>query len=268
MANPLYAEPQRVNDLSDCSFYHTMDIPGVGRVDGFFDLRQRLNEYLGPVQLAGQRVLEVGPGSGFLTFAMERLGGDVVAVELDETMPWDYVPYESPLMHEWVEEQRRYMNRQRRGFWFAHARLGSRARVHYGSAYHLPAELGRFDVATMASVLLHNRDPLGIIANCARVTDRALVIIDQYDAKLDSAGGPLLSLCPSVENRMMHTWWHLSPQLLRQFLPCLGFQPVHFSVHTQHFASTPGGPTEPSPHFTLIAERRIAAAGVADPRRR
>ncbi len=268
MSDPIYARPRRVEDLAACRFYHSMDIPGVGEVHGFFDLRERLDEYLGPVDLAGKRVMEIGPGSGFLTFSMERRGAEVVAIELGEHMPWDYVPFESPLMNAWIEEQRSYMDAQRNGFWLAHERLGSRARVHYGSAYDLPADLGRFDVATMASVLLHNRDPLGILANCARITDQTLVIVDQYNEALDRGGQPLMSLCPSVDNRMMHTWWHLSPQLLRQFLPCLGFEPVHFAVHTQHFAPTPGGPTQASPHFTMIAERRVAAAGVADPRRR
>jgi hypothetical protein len=54
---------------------------------------------------------------------------------------------------------------------------------------------------------------------------------------------------------MVHTWWHLSPRLLRHYLPCLGFELMHFAVHTEQCADRPGGPTTPQPHFTMIAER-------------
>jgi SAM-dependent methyltransferase len=259
MNPPLYATPPQVDDLGQCTFYHTLDIPGVGEVAGVYDLRQCLDAYLGPIALQGRRVLEIGPGSGFLTFAMEQRGAEVVAIELAEDKPWDYVPYDSPLLAAWLEEQKATMRRMRNGFWFAHRRLGSKARVHYGSAYDLPAALGRFDVAIMAAVLLHNRDPLGIIANCARITDRAIVIVDQYDAQLDGLHQPLLGFCPTRENRMVHTWWHLSPRLLREYLRCLGFEPAHFAVHTEQFAPEPGGPTQPQDHFTLIAERPARA---------
>ncbi|MBV9971725.1 MAG: hypothetical protein JO135_00155, partial [Candidatus Eremiobacteraeota bacterium] len=34
-----YAEPRTVTNLSDCYFYHTMEIPGYGLVEGQWDLR-------------------------------------------------------------------------------------------------------------------------------------------------------------------------------------------------------------------------------------
>ena len=37
----------------------------------------------------------------------------------------------------------------RNGYWFAHERLGSKARVHYGNVYDLPDELGHFDIAVL-----------------------------------------------------------------------------------------------------------------------
>ena len=255
MTDSLFATPRQVDDLDQCQFYHSLDIPGVGEVVGVYDLRDCFEEYLGPVALDGRRVLEIGPASGFLTIEMGRRGADVVSIELREETVWDYVPYDSPLMAEWIAEQSATMDRMRNGFWFVHSRCGSNSKVHYGSAYALPDALGRFDVAVMAAVLLHNRDPLGIIANCARLTDRAIVIVDQYDAELDEQQQPLLKLIPTPENRQVGTWWHLSPSLLRQYLRCLGFEQTFFSVHTEQYAAEPGGPTHPQEHFTLIAER-------------
>ncbi len=48
-----------------------------------------VDEYLGKVDFAGQRVLEIGPASGFLTFEMEKRGAEVVSVEVTDEHGWD-----------------------------------------------------------------------------------------------------------------------------------------------------------------------------------
>src|ERR1700716_716011 len=79
----IFATPQKVEDVADCYFYHTMEVPGHGVIKGRdWDLRSGVDEYLGKVAFAGQRVLEIGPASGFLTFEMEKRGADLVAVEV------------------------------------------------------------------------------------------------------------------------------------------------------------------------------------------
>ena len=72
MIMELYASPRNVQNLSDCFFYHTMELPGIGVVEGQWDLRGRLDDYLGGVPLVGRRVLDVGSASGFLSFEMEK----------------------------------------------------------------------------------------------------------------------------------------------------------------------------------------------------
>ena len=61
----IFAAPLKVEDPADCSFYHTMEVPGHGLVTGPWDLRGGVDDYLGKVAFAGQRVLEIGPASGF-----------------------------------------------------------------------------------------------------------------------------------------------------------------------------------------------------------
>ena len=78
----IFADLVKVADIGDCYFYHTMELPGHGVMTGDWDLRRGVDEYLGNVSFAGQRVLEIGPASGFLTFEMEKRGADVVAVEV------------------------------------------------------------------------------------------------------------------------------------------------------------------------------------------
>ena len=83
----IFATPLKVEDPADGGFYHTMEIPGHGLVTGQWDLRDGVDDYLGKVAFAGQRVLEIGPASGFLTFEMEKRGAEVVSVEVTAGAP-------------------------------------------------------------------------------------------------------------------------------------------------------------------------------------
>lgn len=242
-----YAKPWRVSDLDDCYFYHSIDLPESGDIAGDWDLRPGVDAYLGGIELADRRVLEIGPANGYLTFHMERLGAEVVAVEVSEDFLWDFVPYGSLDMDAVVSERMQVMGRVKNAFWLAHRELGARARVHYGSAYELPDGLGRFDVAMMGAVLLHNRDPLRIVANCAARADH-LVIVDSWLPEL--AGTPLARLEPSCQNASWGTWWRFSPDLFRQFLEVLGFERFALSQHHQRAYG------QDVPLFTLVASRR------------
>lgn len=64
-----------------------MDIPGYGGVEGEWDLRKGVKEYLGNVDFKGKRVLEIGTASGFLCFYMEGQGAEVVAYDLQRNKP-------------------------------------------------------------------------------------------------------------------------------------------------------------------------------------
>lgn len=55
-----FAEERLVTNIEDCYFYHTMDIPGHGVVEGEWDLRANISNYLGGCNFQGQRVLDVG----------------------------------------------------------------------------------------------------------------------------------------------------------------------------------------------------------------
>lgn len=71
-------------NIDECFFYHTMDLPGHGVVQGDWDIRGRESQYLGEVAFRNKRVLEVGPASGQLSFFMEGQGAEVVSVEAAE----------------------------------------------------------------------------------------------------------------------------------------------------------------------------------------
>src|SRR3984885_2540180 len=80
-------------DLSDLVWYHAFELPDGTVLPGAWDLRGQESAYLGGVDVAGKRVLELGPATGFLTFAMERLGAaEVVSFEAGFDVPINTLP--------------------------------------------------------------------------------------------------------------------------------------------------------------------------------
>ena len=183
----IFATPRKVEDIADCYFYHTMELPGRGVIEGRdWDLRGRVDEYLGKVDFTGQRVLEIGPASGFLTFEMEKRGAEVISVEVTDEHGWDFVPYPAERLEQVFGPRRIVMQQLKNAYWFSHAALQSKAEVYYGDVYNLPPALGQFDIAVMGSVLLHCRDPLRIIEQCGKIA-HLLIITDMLYSELEGA---------------------------------------------------------------------------------
>jgi len=252
----LYERPQKVSSVDQCNFYHSTDIPGVGAVEGQWDLRAGFHEYLGGYDFTAKRVLEIGPATGFLTFQIEKAAREVVAVELPmDRNFWNAVPYESLGLARgreqgWtgVEKQfHEHIGRIRNGFWFCHEKFASKARVHHGSAENLPAELGEFDVVLLASILLHSRSPVAILESCARLVSGSVIITEIHDPALGE--GPLCSLVPTAGNKAWDTWWRFTPRFFTQFLEVLGFTEHQVTFHQQLADKTP------LDMFTVISSR-------------
>ncbi len=245
----MYATPQQVNDLEECIFYHTIDIPGHGLIEGLFDLRKTVTDYLGGFAFAGKRVLEIGPGSGFITAYLESQSAEVVAVEVSEDFIWDIVPQKEAIRSQWAAERREVMQKLKNSFWFTHSRLKLNAQVYYGNAANLPDTLGKFDVVLLGAILLHNRDPLTIIENCARLSKGVIIIVEPIFESLMDVSMPIMRLAPSLENKILDTWWNFTPELLIQFLKIMGFSKSQVSTHPQIYERTE------MPFFTIVAER-------------
>jgi SAM-dependent methyltransferase len=244
----IFSTPRKVDNVADCYFYHTMELPGHGVIEGRdWDLRGRVDEYLGNLDFAGRRVLEIGPASGFLTFEMEKRGADVVSVEVTEEHGWDFVPYPIERMEEVFGPRRIVMQQLKNSYWFSHAALQSKAKVYYGDAYNLPAALGDFDIAVMGAVLLHCRDPFGIVEECGKRA-KTLIIVDKFHPDLE--GAPVCRLAPTPENFLWHTWWHFSTQLFTHLLAVMVFAAIKTSTHQQYHRG------KAHTLFTIVARRQ------------
>jgi len=191
-------------------------------------LRHYLDDFLGGLDFQAKRVLEIGPASGLLTFEMERRGASVVSVEIPSDHIYDVIPY--PETYEkWLRANWAGWTPLTNSWWFAHEHFRSNAKVAYICAYDLDRyDLGRFDICVISNMLLHNRDPLKILANCANITDGTCVVIDIVDSLLEQSDLPLLRFMPepspNPEGENWNQWWRLSSQCVRNALSVLGFR--------------------------------------------
>ena len=213
-----------------------MDIPGYGLTDGGdWDLRNNVDAYLGNVELAGRRVLEIGPASGYLTFHMESKGAEVVSVELPPDHDLQVVPEASIDLDRVLLEAREHMVHVRDAYWFGHERFQSKARVHYGDIYNLPEELGHFDVAVIGAVLLHVRDPLRVVEQCARLAD-IIVVTDMHYPDLPD-DQPIMGIFSTQSDPVAHVWWKFSPQVFVRVGEVLGYQKHTVTFHEQLYVA-------------------------------
>ena len=265
--SPIFAQSLSDNiSLEDCYFYHVMDIPGLSESPkGIFDLRKGVNEFLGHVDFKNKTVLELGPGSGFLTFHIEKMGGDVTSIELDhKKYKWDIV---KRVKHNWQEELSVFMKREkkmRNSYWYAHKAFNSKSKLILSHINDLPAELEIYDISLMCTVLLHLQNPFLGIQNMLRHTKEKAVITEVGGyTRIKSFRNTIRNLIrrimrppPSMtfipdEGRTPFKWWYLSPEVIVNMANILGFEKNTITYHKQILDG------RDTWYFTVVCERTV-----------
>jgi SAM-dependent methyltransferase len=251
-----FAEPREVTDPSRCSFYHTLEIPGLGLQAGRWDLRDGIDEYLPPLAYEGATVLDIGASNGFVCFELERRGAHVIAFDMDEqSAEIDMVPFHDLDHYAAVEARLELLDGVKNGFWLAHRAFDSEARVVYSHANDIPPELGPVDVAFLGNILQHLRDPLGAIASASRIARRVVVTEAYWQHDVDQ-DEPLMFFLPAIKDgeppeRKCRIWWQVTSAMVGRWLEALGFRIDDRYFHDQHHAET----GRRVPHFTVVATR-------------
>jgi SAM-dependent methyltransferase len=222
-----YAGPVIVSHPSSCIFYHSMDLPGYGVIDGHWDLLGRFDEYIGAMYLSGKRVLDVGTASGFLTFEAEKRGAEVVSFDADTADRYNKLPFRNNLYYkdrgEWLRGANDFLYRIKGSYWLSHRLLKSQARACYGDVYNIPAELGLFDIVIVGQILVHLRDGISALASIASRCRDTLIIIE---GMLD-ADNPMAALVGRANNPQLdYAFWRYSVGFYREVLGMLGFRMV------------------------------------------
>lgn len=229
-----------------------MDVPGHGTIQGEWDLRGRVDTYLGNFDFAGKRVLDVGAATGMLSFHIEQQGAEVVSFDLSDDFDWDIVPFAANDHVAARAERRRHLRRINNGYWLAHAAFGSAARMVNGVVYDIPAWIGRVDVAVFGSILLHLRDPFLALENAARLSPETIIVADISPyGRLMSRFKRNARFMPRSANPdgITDGWFKLPPLLVQEYLGILGYR--HVSLTWNRFAYG----ERILPIYTLIARK-------------
>jgi SAM-dependent methyltransferase len=221
-------------DLRDLVWYHAVELPDGTVLPGAWDLRGHEPAYLGRVNVAGKRVLELGPATGYLTFYLERMGAEVVAFEAGFDVSIDLLPFRG---REDPEERRRVMqdtiDRNHDAWWYLHRTLGSSARFVQGNIYDMPADLGTFDITFFGAILLHLREPWGALSQAARRTTETMIVTEPLQEEEYPPESNIMRFSPSAEHHVTN-WWSIYPGAVVSMLSRLGFGQAETTLHTQH----------------------------------
>ncbi len=183
------------DEIASHLWYHTIELaPGIV-TPGWFDLRPILHKMPWP-DVAGKRCLDVGTYDGFLAFEMERRGAtEVLAIDIDDHTHWDWPP---DVRAKGAENLAKLAGPEKGvGFAIAAAALGSKVERRPISVYDLsPSLVGRFDVVTCGSLMLHLRDPLRALEAIRSVCAGVFLSAEEIDLLLtvQHKGRPYLRL--------------------------------------------------------------------------
>lgn len=250
---PGWVKPWKVQNIEDCLFYHTVELPGHGVIDqGLgWDLRGRFSDYLGNIDVKGKTFLDVGAASGYISFEAEKQGAIVTSFDLDTGLRRQPVPKQSVGDLKSFLEQSEAMYKQiKNSYWLSHAALKSKAKVFYGNIYQFPDDFGPFDIVFLGQVLVHVRDPIGALINAASVCEDHLVITEgSFDSEQ-----PLAVFLSAPESQNFDAWWHLSTKLYHDILEILGFEVVSITKHV-YSDTHPHLAAQPVDIPTIVAKR-------------
>lgn len=200
-------------------WYHTIELAPGHETEGMFDLRPLVGRYGLPDSLAGMRCLDVGTWDGFWAFEMERRGGEVVGIDLDDESLLDWPPRRRP---DSFPDAPRGAN-----FAVAAEALGSKVDRQVVSIYDAtPAALGTFDFVFCGSVLIHLRDQLLALERIRElVTDGGLFVsAEAYWPR--GARLPLALARYRADRPKDVVFWEPNPRAWRRMLWTAGFDEV------------------------------------------
>lgn len=241
----------------DCTPYHTVDLPDGSTLEGVWDLRGRESAYVGDLPIAGKRIVELGPASGGLTWWMEQQGAEVVGFDAGFDVAVDMLPWASTDLSGETMSIIPVMGATQNSWWDLKRRTGMTAKMVYGPIYEMPADLGRFDIATFGAILLHLRRPFDALAEAARITDDAIVVTEPIDRTIHDLPQAVARFNPAGERWSGQLWWSHNPAMIVEQLTVLGFPNTVVTEHEQRhqFGHDRSQEPSPAPMFTVVGRR-------------
>ena len=210
------------DEIAELEWYHSIDLPSGVTTPGWQDTRPVAAQIPFPASLDGMRCLDVGTFDGFWAFEMERRGAaEVVAIDILDPREWDWPVGSDEATIAAIGERKR----RGEGFELVHRALGSSVRRLERSVYDLDeAEVGRFDLVFVGSLLVHLRDPVRALERVRAVCDGTMISMDGIELELDLA----LPRRPvaTFDGRGRPWWWLVNRAGLARLIEAAGFDVV------------------------------------------
>jgi len=234
---------------ADCDFYHTMELPGGRVLEGAWDLRGHVDEYLGGVALAGKSVLEYGPASGFLSRAIAESGAELTVFDLPIGAGPEIMPFPGAALDKIAANGAISAGRLRNSWWFSKQTFGFAARAVYADIFRQPADLGEYDVAFFGAILVHLSNPFLAVREAAARTRKTIIITDMLGIPAADQRRGIMQIGTAQPPRGHVHWWNFSAGAFQTMLHRVGFIKQEVTFHSpKAMASQP-------PMVTVVAHR-------------
>lgn len=238
---------------ADCEFLQTLQFADGNVVPGAWDLRGHEDAYLGNFPLWGKRILQYGPGAGWIAAHVAARARDLVVLDFPPGQNPPHVHLVGLMPEAAIQIMAEAMERVRRGFWFAKQELGFDASVVYADFADPPTDIGRVDAAILPFILCQNPNPYGVLQGAAAIADEAVVITELMGSVPVGSGesdpAAIAVFAPTPPPAGFHHWWQLTPVAVCRMAVTLGFIEPTVTLH-----SPPS--MHPAPLlFTVVARR-------------
>ncbi len=250
--------------MEDCIFTQSINSEAGKTIDGLWDIRGREEPYLGVSNFQSRRVLELGPQSGYLTSYMASQGAQVVGFDIGYDLTPDVIVAKPEESVSCANELLRAQGAVQNSWWY-HKRIGCfDAKMVYGDIYHLPADLGMFDISIFPNYLSFLRDPWEAMSQAASITRKRIVVTEVYSKESCSFARDSLehvSLWAPGSRQVSNLWWAMSPGSVVDSLRQLGFTRTRVTLHNQLQKITQDSSDgsvsfySETPMFTVVADR-------------
>jgi tRNA (mo5U34)-methyltransferase len=174
-------------------------------------LEMETDTILGPINLGGRSVLDIGAWNGHFSFEAKRRGArEVIA---SDSFVWSHPTF-----------------RGREAFELARTCLGLDIKAVEIDPTELPGPLEPADVVLFLGVFYHLYDPIAVLENVARTTKDVLIIETHQD--LLELNRPAMVFYPrDTLNGDSTNWWGPNPECMLELLDTRGFAEILYQKH-------------------------------------
>jgi tRNA (mo5U34)-methyltransferase len=214
------SEAELLARIGQITWFHSLQLrPGIVTPGAKSEavLAHEEEALLGPFDLRGRSVLDIGAWNGAFSFAAKRRGA--ARVLATDEFAWTHPVY-----------------RGLESFELAQAELGLDVETLQMDPTRMDASLGAFDLVLFLGVFYHLFDPIDVLQRMRAVTRQVLLVETHQDGLGRAAPGMVFYPGRTLANDDTN-WWGPNPPLMLHLLRQLGFARIYYRDHPHYYRS-------------------------------